>query len=264
MLRKALRPSARTWVLFCWLLLAGCLPVLSGSTPIPPQPSATLTPPATSTPTVIWFPSTSTPTPFSPTLPVTPTLELRPEQGELLFSDDFQDGSDWVLGQTATTSIAVGNHALTLALDQPDGYIYTLRNSPLLGDFYLEVTASPTLCRAADEYGLLLRVSENLDFLRFSLSCDGYVRLDKYFGGKASSPIPKSMSGAVPPGAPSSSRLAVWAKGKEMRFYINDQYQFTIRDGTLLRGSLGFFIRSGGENAVTVSFSELSVSKVVD
>jgi len=264
MLRKGLRLSATSWALFGWLLLAGCLPVAPDTPPIPPQPSATLTPPPTSTPTVIWFPLTSTPTPLSPALPVTPTLDQRPEQGELLFSDDFGDGSDWLLGQTATTSIAVGNHALTLALDQPDGYIYTLRKSPLLGDFYLEVTASPTLCRAADEYGLLLRVSENLDFFRFSLSCDGHVRLDKYFGGKASSPLPKSMSGAVPPGAPSSSRLAVWAKGKEMRFYINDQYQFTIKDGTLLRGSLGFFIRSGGENALTVSFSKLSVSKVTE
>jgi hypothetical protein len=179
----------------------------------------------------------------------------------VIFSDDFSDPSQWALGQTSTTSIALGNHSLTLALDQPGGYLYTLRNKPTLTDFYLEVTASPSLCRDEDEYGLLLRVSPALEFYRFSLYCDGGIRLDKYVNGKASSPLPKTLSGSVPPGAPSSSRLAVWAKGKELRFYINDEYQFEIRDPTLLQGSLGFFIRSAGDNAVTISFSDLIVRK---
>jgi len=177
--------------------------------------------------------------------------------GDLLFEDDFSDPSPWLLSQSETASVALGNNALTLALDQPDGYLYTLRKNPLLENFYLEITASPSLCRREDEYGLLLRVSKSLDFFRFSLSCDGHVRLDKYVNGKASSPVPRSLSGAFPPGAPISSRLAVWAKGKEMRFYINNQYQFTVKDPTLLEGSLGFFIRSAGENALTVSFSDL-------
>ena len=252
------------WILMGGLLFTGCLPVVSNATPLPPQPSSTPIAAPSLTPTIVWFPPTSTPTAFASSILATRTPEELPQHGEQLFSDDFGDGSAWILGQTARTSIAVGNHALTLALDQPEGYLYTLRKSPILGDFYLEVTASPTLCRAADEYGLLLRVSENLDFFRFSLSCDGYVRLDKYLSGKASSPIPRSMSGAVPPGAPSQSRLVVWAQGKEMRFYINDQFQFTIKDGTLLRGSLGFFVRSAGENALTVSYSNLSVTKIKD
>jgi hypothetical protein len=182
--------------------------------------------------------------------------------GELIFSDDFDDPSAWLLSQTATTSIAMGNSALTLALDQPEGYLYTLRNNSTLTDFYLEVTASPSLCRDGDEYGLLLRVSPALEFYRFSLYCDGGVRLDKYYNGRASSPIPKTLSGSVPPGAPSSSRLAVWAKGKVLRFYVNDEYQFQIKDPTLLEGSLGFFIRSAGDTAVTVSFSDLIARKV--
>jgi hypothetical protein len=185
-----------------------------------------------------------------------------PSGGDLIFEDQFVDPKAWLLAQTSTTSIALGNHALTLALNQPKGYLYTLRNQPTLTDFYLEVTASPSLCRAADEYGLLLRVSPSLDFYRFSLSCDGNIRLDKYINGKASSPVPRTLSGAFPPGAPSSSRLAIWARGKEMRFYINDQHQFTVNDPSLFEGSLGFFVRSAGNNALTVSFSELAVRKI--
>ena len=74
--------------------------------------------------------------------------------------------------------------------------------------------------------------------------------------------MPKTLSGSVPPGAPSRSRLAVWAKGKELRFYVNGEYQFDLKDPTLLRGDLGFFIRSAGDNAVTISFSDLIVRKL--
>jgi len=242
------------------ILLAGCL---QQSTPLPLEPSATPQPTATPTGTVVWFPPTDTPTPF-PTLVISPTLEIQPPSGgDVIFTDDFHDPSQWLLGQTETTSIALGNNVLTLALDQPGAYLYTLRDNPTLTDFYLEVTASPSLCRDGDEYGLLLRVSPTLDFYRFSLFCDGSVRLDKYYNGRASSPMPTTLSGSVPPGAPSSSRLAVWAKGKEMHFYINGEYQFDLKDPTLLQGNLGFFIRSAGDNAVTISFSDLIVRKAI-
>jgi hypothetical protein len=186
-------------------------------------------------------------------------MQASPLASDLLFQDDFTDPTKWTLGQTANTSIALGVDELTLALDSPGTYLYTLRQSTDMSDFYLEITASPSLCHGPDEYGLLLRVSPSLDFYRFSLTCDGQLRLDKYYHGKASSPQPLDYSGAVPPGAPSSSRLGVWASGKEMRFYVNGEYQFTVNDPTLTRGGLGAFIRSNGDNAVTVSFSDLQV-----
>ena len=224
-------------------------------------PLPTLTPiPATETPTptIIWFPPTATYTPF-PSPVITPTLAVQPLFGELIFSDNFSQPTSWTLSQTASTSIALGVDELTLAIDQPGGYLYSLRQGTDLSDFYLEITASPSLCKGKDEYGLLLRVSPNLDFYRFSLTCDGQVRLDKYFQGKASSPQAPDYSGAVPPGAPSSSRLGVWASGKEMRLFVNGEYQFTVRDPSLSRGGVGAFIRSNGDNAVTVSFSDLAV-----
>ena len=191
---------------------------------------------------------------------MTPTQ--RTETGAILFTDDFSEASLWSLIRTETTSIALGKNALTLALNQPGGYLFSLRKEPVLEDFYLEITASPSLCRGQDEYGLLLRVSPALEFYRFSLSCDGQTRLDKYFKGKASSPQSWTLSGAVPPGAPSSSRLAVQAQGKEMRFYINDELQFTVQDPSLATGMIGVFVRSAGENAVTISFSNLVVREV--
>jgi predicted membrane-bound spermidine synthase len=54
----------------------------------------------------------------------------------------------------------------------------------------------------------------------------------------------------------------VWANGKEMRFYINGELQFSVKDPSLSAGSLGVFIRSAGDNAVTVSFADLVVRAI--
>jgi hypothetical protein len=180
----------------------------------------------------------------------------------VIFTDNFSDGEIWQLGRTDAGSVALGKDELTIAIHEPQAYLYTVRDQPVLGDFYAEITASPTLCREGDEYGMLFRVKSSSDFYRFSLTCDGRVRVDRVVGGAASSPQPWVFSGVVPPGAPSTSRLAVWAKGKEIRFFVNEYYQFTIDDPMLPSGSLGMFARSAGEMAMTVSFTDLVVREV--
>ncbi len=249
------------WVPLVLLLILGsvaCIP----TTPLPaPSPTNTAVATGTPTPTTIWFPPTATYTPY-PTPVITPTLDIQPQVGEIILSDDFSDPSLWNLSKTNTSNVAIGNNRLSLATDQPEAYLYTLRREPTLNNFYLEITANPSLCKGLDEYGLLLRVSPALDFYRFSLSCNGQIRVDKYYQGIASSPQPWTLSGAVPPGAPSSSRLSVWANGKEMRFYVNDEYQFAVRDPALQSGSIGVFIRSAQDNPVSVSFSDLTVYRI--
>jgi hypothetical protein len=189
-------------------------------------------------------------------------MDLRPQHGGVIIEDDFTNPSMWILGQTASSSVALGNNNISLVLNQPGGYLFSMRQEPILDDFYLEITAHSSLCRGTDEYGLLLRVTPSLEFYRFSLSYDTQVRLDKYYQGRASSPQPWTMSGAVPPGAPSKSRLAVWAKDKELLFYINDEYQFAVLDPSISAGSLGVFIRSDEDNTVSISFSDLVVYQV--
>ncbi len=184
-------------------MLAGCLPQ---ATPLPPLPTDTPLPPTASpTATIVWFPPTATFTPLPPVTPVlTPTLDTRPGYGAPIFSDDFSKPELWALGRTAAGSAALGQSELTLVVSQPRGYLFSLRQETALNDFYLEITASPSICRGADEYGLLLRLVSLQDFLRFGLTCRGEARLDRLSGGDASSPYPPEISGAVPPGAPST------------------------------------------------------------
>jgi hypothetical protein len=238
-------------------MLSACLP----TTPLPPLPMDTLIPTSTGTPTVVWFPATPTNT-IIPTIVPTPTPELRPWVGTLLLSDDFRVADHWLIGNMGKGTIALGPNELSLVLTQPRGYLFSFRDEPTLDDFYAEITASPSLCTGMDEYGLLVRYNSPVDFYRFSLSCNGQTRLDKLLGGSASSPQPWLGSTSIPTAAPSSSRIGIWVVGSEMRFFVNNEFQFSVVDRSLPRGMLGVFTRSAGETAVTVSFSDLVVYQI--
>ena len=242
---------------FAICALASCIP----STLIPPTPTITLAPTETPTPTVVWFPPTATGTPILREIP-TATLEMRPNVGEVIFEDDFSSLGAWQLGQSRQGTIALGQNELTIVIVEPRTYLFSTRTEPTFGNFYIEITASPNLCAGLDEYGLLFRMSSIGSFYRYSLSCDGQVRLDRVVGGTAGSPQPWLVSGSVPRGAPSRSRLGVWAVGQELRFFINDEFQFAVNDSYHSSGVLGVFARSAGENAVTISFSDLKVYQV--
>ena len=244
------------------LLLASVLSAcFTPRTPLPPLPTHTPLPPTdTPTATTVWFPPTTTFTPRPFQEFASPTPDMRPSYGGLLLTEDFSNPEHWtLLGRARGLSAALGKAELTLAISEPRGYLYSLFREAVPGDFYAEITATPSLCKDKDEYGLLVRVSPYLEFYRFSISCNGEARLDKFFNYTASSPQPLTPSGAIPPGAPSTTRLSVLARGKEINYYANGEFLFSVSDPNLLGGGLGVFARSGGDQAVTVSFSDLQI-----
>jgi hypothetical protein len=187
---------------------------------------------------------------------------MRPGVGDLILQDDFNTSGFWLLGQSNIGTTAMGLNELSIAIVEPRAYLFSTRTEPAFGNFYAEITASPNLCAGLDEYGLLFRVQSIGDFYRYSISCDGQVRLDRLVGGTAGSPQPWLVSASVPRGAPSRSKLGIWAVGQELRFFINDEFQFAVSDSYHDRGIIGVFARSAGENAVSVSFSDLKVYQV--
>lgn len=255
-------PPGRLFVFLSFVLnfyiLNACAPI----TPVPITPTDTPTQTLTLTPTTVWFPPTSTPSPFPTTIP-SPTPDLKPGIGEIITRDTFTRSDHWLIGSMGVGTIALGIEEISLAVTQPKGYLFSFRDEFIYDDFYVEITASPSLCTGLDEYGLLIRYNSPVDFYRFSLSCNGQTRLDKLVGGTASSPQPWLASVSIPSAAPSVSRLGVWAVGREMRFFINNEYQFSVSDPVLSRGMIGVFTRSAGENAVTVSFSDLIVYQIM-
>jgi hypothetical protein len=216
----------------------------------------------TETPTIVWFPPTDTPKP-QPSLTPSPTLNELPGVTGELFSDDFSDPSHWQTTNSAQVAALVQDNRLTLVVRTPGASIMSLRNEPLLGNFYAEVTANTSLCSGIDDYGVLFRTTSGNDYYRYALACDGTERVDRVRTGQSSPMQPAVPSGDVPPGSPGEVRIGVWAVDNELRFFLNGRYQFTAYDPMFQTGTIGFFARSNGENDVSVSFSDLVVSEVV-
>lgn len=253
-------PRTRSWTLLM-PLVALVLGACSGLFPVPTA-TAPL-PPASKTSTIVWFPPTNTPTTFPSPSSQPPTAEPLPGVGSLLFSDDFGDATLWNVSTSASASAQVENDRLTLSLASGFLTIASLRAEPTLGDFYAEVTASPSLCRGRDQYGLLFRAAPGGSYYRFVLACDGTIRLERVRGGAAADILQNWLpSGDAPSGAPAQVKIGVWVVGNEMRFLLNDRFQFSWRDPILHTGTLGFFAYAIGTTPLIVSFSALKVYSV--
>lgn len=225
-----------------------------------PPPVDTVLP--TETPTIVWFPPTDTPT-AAPTLAPTATPNELPGVTDVIFSDDFSDPSHWQISTSAQAASIIEGNRLILVVRAPGASIMSLRDEPLLRNFYAEATARTSLCGGTDDYGMVFRTASGVDYYRFALACDGTVRVDRVRSGQTSFMQPAVPSGDSPPGSPGEVRMSVWAVDNEFRFFLNGRYQFTAYDPLFKTGTLGFFARSNGENDVSVSFSDLVVSEVV-
>ena len=246
------------------LFIISCAPAaITPTPPPPPAPGETQPGEATLLPTAptVWFPPTDTLAPL-PTRASTPTPEPRPGLGPVIFTDDFSDPSHWLTAESSQGSAIVIANRIALAVREPRVGMLSLRDGPILSDFYAEIIARPSLCIGKDDYGLLYRAASPNDYYRIALTCDGTLRVDRVRSGQASAMTLPTASGDVPRGAPGEVRIGVWVSGPEMRVFLNDHYQFTVFDPVFQSGTLGVFARSAGETAVTITFSDLVVSEV--
>lgn len=216
------------------------------------------------TPTIDWFPAESTATPFS-TPVVSPTFDVLPGLGRQSISDDFTNPSDWQSAKTSSdggNGIIVNRNRLTIAINIPPAYIFSLRNGVLLKDFYSEVTVDLNRCGVGDIYGMLFRAAGNQDSYRYTLGCNGQVRVERL---KANIVVPLQNwlpSGDAPIAAPAKVKLGVWFAGVEMRFFLNGHYQFNLIDPVFRIGTLGVFSNGTSPNGMNVSFSQLTVNEI--
>ncbi|NMB91122.1 MAG: hypothetical protein GYA17_22400 [Chloroflexi bacterium] len=240
-------------------LTAGCFEVSSTEDidMTPPEPSATLSPTAT----IDWFPASATPT-RAPTHTMAPTPDQRPGVTGQILADDFTHLETWQTLNSQVGNVTFGREELTIAVAQPKGQLFSLRNAPVLTDYYLEITATASLCRSGDVYGLLLHANSDRDFYRFLIGCNGQLRLERVKNAEVVLLHDWTVSGQVPPGSPLVSRIGVWAYNQEMRFFINGVFQFSAVDPVFRSGTLGIFARSGGQTALSVSFSALDIYRL--
>lgn len=242
--------------LICSASLAACAFAGGGSaeTPIPPSPST-----PTATPTPVWFPVTPTSTLRPLDLPPTPTLAPLEGLGPVLLKDDFTPSSQWNTFQNDAGSVQFGKNELTLAVNQPKASLVSLREQPVLENYYLEITATPSLCQGGDQFGVMFRVVSSRDFYRLVVTCGAQLRLEKVQNAAGTILQDWTFSPQLTPDAPNGMRLGILAAGSQLRIYINQVLQFEARDPAFAAGGLGVFARSQGQHVETVNYSDMLV-----
>lgn len=237
---------------------SACVPAGGDATP-----TATVTPQATTIPTatIDWFPATATAT-LRPTDVILPTATPALALGAELLRDDFSSAGAWAVVRSTTGTAQYGKDRFTLAVSAKNGYLVSLRDNPDLGDFYLEMTVSPSLCRGSDQYGLFLRSGGEGYGYRWVITCDGRSRLERVRDFHASLVEDWVTSPFILPGVPVSMRLGAWMAGSEMRFYVDGVEIFRTREPLYAGGKIGVFARASSDTPVTVSFSDLVVHAI--
>ena len=238
------------------LILTACAGRPNDSLPIE-ESTATETP--LPSPTLVWFPPSATPSPQALATQI-PTPEQKPGIGAITLTDDFSSPDLWNIASSDEGSAAINDNQLTLAVG-PGVSINSLRQELVLSDFYAELTASPSLCKGQDEYGLLVRASA-VAYYRLALVCNGTLRLDRVSRNSHQLLQAAIPSGDAPTGAPGNVRMGVWAVGSDLRFFLNGSYQFSVNDKNYPSGTLGVFAHSVADTPVAITFSNLTVYDV--
>ncbi|MFH1185216.1 MAG: hypothetical protein V1755_09300 [Chloroflexota bacterium] len=239
---------------------AGCSPVPGGMS----QSAAALTSTApVAVPTdFLWFPPTETPS-VAAAVTREPTPERRPGIGGLMVADDMTSSTHWNAAVSGEASATVSERGLTVSAWPGQPPVVSLHRSAILDDMYMEITARPSLCRERDAYGLVFRAPNEVAYYRFVVICDGTAAAERFSLGTPRVLQPPTASSDVPVGAPGQVRLGVWALGSEFRFFLNDRYQFTVSDSNYKAGGLGVFAQAGGDTPALVTFSGLSIYRLV-
>ncbi|MFZ3069890.1 MAG: hypothetical protein WA110_02040, partial [Anaerolineaceae bacterium] len=159
------------------ITLAACQP---DSTPTPPQPSPTATETPIPSATIDWFPPTLTPTLKYSTATPNPLSDLTPPAaGEILFTDDFSNESQWEASSSPAGNVAFGENNLSLAVAGGEADLTSLSTQTLPSEFYLEITVDVEMCSAGDYFGLIFWRFSEMGTYRLLINCGGEIRLER-------------------------------------------------------------------------------------
>lgn len=254
------------FLLLC-LLTAGCSEILVRpieDTPAPVTPTLTAVPSSTPVPTatVLWFPPTATPRPLNTPTPF-PTVNQLPGLGSEILTDTFASEQTWQTYRSPLGNAVMSNHELTLAIQSSNSIIASYSSLPQLGDYYLSVNVSLSLCTdPTDWYAIAFRVKDSDNMYRWRFNCLGESRVERVYQGRIYMMSDWDINGVIKPYAPQKFSVGIAAEGELLRFYAGNTLLKTVEDTVFSSGGYGLLASSNGNAPLTVSFSEFKLTEI--
>jgi hypothetical protein len=221
------------------------------------------TQPAAPTATVATESPTATATSTSPP-PPTPTLDANDPKaglGDPAFYEDFSSGESWPLYSDDHVSFSLDDSQLLMTAFNPDHYNGWMLTWPVIGDFYLEMTATTRACSGKDQYGSMIRAvktEEGYVGYIYNISCDGNFSLRRWNGEKYIPLVDWTSSDAINSGANQTNRIGVLVDGNQFTFYINGEQVGQVQDDNHLEGRFGVSIGSVNTSDLEVLVDEIA------
>lgn len=253
-LRDPARWLRRLLGLLSLLALSACV-----STPV--QPTPTLTPiPPTVTATFPFPTLAPTATEIGVATPLPPPGPLE-TAGEVVYQTDFSAADDWPLGQDSIGAVSLIEGSLSVVLPGPGFTRLVSSPAPARMDFILDVDVRTAVCRGIDEYGVVFRQTDDGGALRFTLTCQGGMRLRRTTTGSSRAVVPfQEREAAVNPGAPADNRLTVRAHGSDLDFYLNGAQVLQASDAQPQAGTFALIVTSASDSPqTTVLFEDFTL-----
>jgi len=217
-----------------------------------PEPTATLPPAPTATPAI------------------PPTPDPNEGVGDVTFKDNLDGTGGWYWtfeDDAASFQASLEEKQLNGTARQSGTWRFTISPDTVkVGDQQIRVSAHTNVCADADEYALLFRGAVapegSYTFYAFKLRCNGAARLEILKGSEVTVIVDWTSSPAIKPGAGADNIVTVWAHKDQMRFYVNDQYLFSVQEATLAEGFYGFLLYDRTNGNMSVSWKGLEAKAV--
>lgn len=179
-------------------------------------------------------------------------------QGSAAWTETFDAPGDWHLSSDAAADVSVADGQLRIHIIEM-GQVAWASGGRSYGDFRLTVEATQVSGPVDNEYGVLVRVSDDQHFYAFSISGDGYVRAARYNGTSWEVLGPDwQPSDAVNQGE-ATNVLEVEARGSAFVFRVNGEQVLQVEDTTYTKGDVGLYAGAFSEGDVVIAFDNLEV-----
>lgn len=181
------------------------------------------------------------------------------------FSDAFIPGQtgNWLFEQDEQASTAITNEQLVITIAVPNTIQYATLGDRTFGDFVLEVDTWQRSGPPEGSYGVLFRMQEDGQFLRFDITGSGAFMVERHNpDGSWTRLVPDWVpTTAINQGLNVANRLKIIAAGSNLTFYANDILLIQLNDDAPASGAIALDAGTFGGGNLQVSFDDLTITE---
>ena len=183
--------------------------------------------------------------------------EIR--SGDPAFSDEFRrDQGVWDMNSDEDVTRRIARGTYQLLITTPN--VLAWSNADVeFADFLLEIDTTHLGGPLDNEFGVVFRYVDDDNYYLFTISSDGYYRLQKRVDGEWETILGWLSSEAINVGEGSDNHITILAEGSQLTFLVNDVLLEQIEDDTFDSGGLGLAAGTFDEGDVEIAFDNLQV-----